>query len=139
MYINWFDWILFFMIIYVIQKIGGKENSPDSLNIMVNYHYHGENRVITRYSHLWLKLHWTPLNFLSMYIFFKNYFSLDLYMYIVWMWYFIISSGLLHEYKFPPGLTRLLIIITPKLIISSRTMTRDTHGTKTTWYLIGPS
>ena len=37
-----------FMIIYVIQINGGNENSPDSLDVMVNYHYHGENRVITR-------------------------------------------------------------------------------------------
>ena len=37
-----------FMIVYVIQKIGGNKNSPDSLNIMANYHYHGENRVITQ-------------------------------------------------------------------------------------------
>ena len=29
-------------------SIRGTENSPDSLNVMVNYHYHGENRVITR-------------------------------------------------------------------------------------------
>ena len=36
-----------FMIVYVIQKIGGNENSPDSLNVMVNYHYPGKNRVIT--------------------------------------------------------------------------------------------
>ena len=35
------------MIIYVILKKGGNENSPDSLNVMVNYHYHSENRVIT--------------------------------------------------------------------------------------------
>ena len=26
-YTNWFTWIIFFMIIYVIQKIGGDENS----------------------------------------------------------------------------------------------------------------
>ena len=38
-----------FMIVYVIQDIGGNENSPDSLNVMVNYHYHGENRIIARY------------------------------------------------------------------------------------------
>ena len=31
-----------------MQEIGGDENSPDSLNVMVNYHYHSENRVITR-------------------------------------------------------------------------------------------
>ena len=36
------------MIIYAIQTNGGNENSPDFLNVMVNYHYHGENRVITR-------------------------------------------------------------------------------------------
>ena len=38
----------FFVIIYVIQKIGGNDNSPNSLNVMVNYYYHGENRVIDR-------------------------------------------------------------------------------------------
>ena len=36
------------MNVYVIQEIGGKKSYPDSLNAMVNYHYHGENRVITR-------------------------------------------------------------------------------------------
>ena len=36
------------MIVYIIQKIGGNENSPHSLNVMLNYHYHGENLVITR-------------------------------------------------------------------------------------------
>ena len=36
------------MIIYVIYKNGGNDNSLDSLNVMVNYHYHSENRVITR-------------------------------------------------------------------------------------------
>ena len=36
------------MNIYVIQKNGGNKNSPDSLNVMVNYHYHSENRVITQ-------------------------------------------------------------------------------------------
>ena len=36
------------MIIYVMQKIGGNENYPDSLNVMENYHYHDENRVITQ-------------------------------------------------------------------------------------------
>ena len=35
------------MIVYVIQKNAGNDNSSDSLNVMVNYHYHGENRVIT--------------------------------------------------------------------------------------------
>ena len=42
MYIKCFPWIIFFMIVYVIQKIGGNVNSPNSLNIMVNYHYHSE-------------------------------------------------------------------------------------------------
>ena len=35
------------MIIYVIYKNGGNKNSLYSLNVMVNYHYHSENRVIT--------------------------------------------------------------------------------------------
>ena len=45
--INWFTWIIFFIIVYVIQKIGGNENSPNYLNVTVNYHYNGKNRVIT--------------------------------------------------------------------------------------------
>ena len=49
MYINWFTCILFFVIVYAIQKIRGNENSPNSLNITVNYYYHSKNRVITRY------------------------------------------------------------------------------------------
>ena len=36
------------MAVYVIQEIGGNDNSPDSLNVMINYHCHGENRVITQ-------------------------------------------------------------------------------------------
>ena len=28
------------MIVYDMQEIGGNENSSDSLNVMVNYHYH---------------------------------------------------------------------------------------------------
>ena len=28
-------------------KFGGNKNSPNFLNVMVNYHYHGENGVIT--------------------------------------------------------------------------------------------
>ena len=28
------------MIVYDMQEIGGNKNSPDSLNVMVNYHYH---------------------------------------------------------------------------------------------------
>ena len=39
---------IFLMIVYVIWKIRGNENSPNSLNVMVNYHYYGKNRVITR-------------------------------------------------------------------------------------------
>ena len=46
-YINLFTWIIFFITVYVIQKIGGNENSSDSLNIKVNCHYHSENRVNT--------------------------------------------------------------------------------------------
>ena len=30
------------MILYVIQKCVGSDNSPDSLNVMVNYHYYGK-------------------------------------------------------------------------------------------------
>ena len=33
---NWFTWIIFFMIVYAIQNIGGNKNSPNSLNVMVN-------------------------------------------------------------------------------------------------------
>ena len=36
------------MVVYVTQNNGGNDNSPDSLNVMVNYHYHGENKVITQ-------------------------------------------------------------------------------------------
>ena len=32
------------MIIYVIQKYEVTKNSPDSIYVMVNYYYHGENR-----------------------------------------------------------------------------------------------
>ena len=46
---NCFTWIIFFHDCIFYTKIRGNENSPDSLNVMVNYHYHGENRVITRY------------------------------------------------------------------------------------------
>ena len=35
------------MLVYFIQEIGGNENYPDSLNVMVNYNYHSENRMIT--------------------------------------------------------------------------------------------
>ena len=34
-----------FIIVYVIKKVKGNENSLNSLNVMVNYHYHGENRI----------------------------------------------------------------------------------------------
>ena len=37
------------MIIYVIQEIWGNENSPNSLNAMINYYYSSENRVIPIY------------------------------------------------------------------------------------------
>ena len=40
-------WYLF-MIVYVIQNNWGDKNSLYSLNVMVNYHYHGENRVINQ-------------------------------------------------------------------------------------------
>ena len=35
------------MILYVIQKIGGNENYPDNIDVMVNYHYYYEIKVIT--------------------------------------------------------------------------------------------
>ena len=47
MYIYWFTQILFFLIVYAIRKIGGNNNSPNLISIMINYHYPGENRVIT--------------------------------------------------------------------------------------------
>ena len=48
MYINWFTRIIYIlMIVYIILKNGGNENYLYSLNLMVNYHYHIENRVIT--------------------------------------------------------------------------------------------
>ena len=36
----------FVMIVYVIHKIEGYKNSPNSLKVMVNYHYHEKNRLI---------------------------------------------------------------------------------------------
>ena len=42
MYINWFPWIIFFVIEYVIPKIGGNDNSPNFLNLMENWYYHGK-------------------------------------------------------------------------------------------------
>ena len=50
----------FFMIVYVIHKIGGNNNSLNYLNVMVNFHYHGENRVLTR---LFPSMHSTSHNF----------------------------------------------------------------------------
>ena len=38
-----------FVIVYILQNIGGNKNSPNYLNIMVNYHYYDGNRVIIRY------------------------------------------------------------------------------------------
>ena len=38
----------FLMIVYGIRKIRGNENSPNYRNAMVNYYYHGENRLITQ-------------------------------------------------------------------------------------------
>ena len=40
---------LLFVIVYVKQKNGGRNNSPSSLNIMVKYDYHGENWLIPIY------------------------------------------------------------------------------------------
>ena len=48
MYINWFTWKIFFHDHIFYTKIGSNKNYPDSLNVMANYHYHGENRLITR-------------------------------------------------------------------------------------------
>ena len=45
---NYFAWIIFFMIVYVMRNIGGNDNSSNSLKSMVNYHYHIKNRLITR-------------------------------------------------------------------------------------------
>ena len=46
MYINWFAWIIFFMVVYVIWKHRGNKHSPNSLNVMIDYHYQSENSVI---------------------------------------------------------------------------------------------
>ena len=48
MYIILFSWIKKIIIVYVIPKLGGNKNYPHYLNIMVDYHYYGENRVINR-------------------------------------------------------------------------------------------
>ena len=48
MYINWFTRIISINDHICYIKNWGNDNSPDSLNIMVNYHYQSENRVITR-------------------------------------------------------------------------------------------
>ena len=42
MYINWFTYIIFIHGRICYLKNGVNENSPNSLNIMVNYHYHSE-------------------------------------------------------------------------------------------------
>ena len=47
MYINWFNWILYFHDHICYREIGGSNNFPNDLNGMVNYDYHSENRVIT--------------------------------------------------------------------------------------------
>ena len=38
------------MITCVLPKIGGNKNYSNYLNVMVNYHYHGESKVITVYA-----------------------------------------------------------------------------------------
>ena len=48
MYINWFTRIIFICDPICYTKSVGNENAPDSLNVMVNYHYHCENMVTTR-------------------------------------------------------------------------------------------
>ena len=47
MYINCFTRIIFFHDNIYHTKIEANNNSPNSLNVMVNYHYHEKNRVIT--------------------------------------------------------------------------------------------
>ena len=37
-----------FIMVYVIEDFWGNNNSPKFLNVMVNYHYHGKNRAISR-------------------------------------------------------------------------------------------
>ena len=49
MYVNWFTSIIFIHDCIYYTKFGGDENSPESLNVMVNCNYHGENRVIAWY------------------------------------------------------------------------------------------
>ena len=44
MYINWLNWMIFIHNYICYTKNGGKENFPDYLNVMVDYHYHGENK-----------------------------------------------------------------------------------------------
>ena len=48
MHINRFNCIIFFIIVYVIQKIGGNNNSLNYLNVRINCHYQGKNRLIHR-------------------------------------------------------------------------------------------
>ena len=44
---NWFACIMFIYDHICYTKVGGNKNSPDSLNIMINYYHHDENRVST--------------------------------------------------------------------------------------------
>ena len=50
MYINWFTWIIIFIIVYVIQKIGGNENYLNYLNINITTKRTGNYPVITIYA-----------------------------------------------------------------------------------------
>ena len=36
------------MIVYILRRIEGNKNSTNFLNVIINYHYHGENKVVTR-------------------------------------------------------------------------------------------
>ena len=47
MYINWFTQIISINGHVCYTENGGNKNSPDSLNLMVKYYYHSENREIT--------------------------------------------------------------------------------------------
>ena len=42
-----------FMVLHVIQKNWVNNNYPDSLNVMVNYQYHGKTGQLPGNSHLW--------------------------------------------------------------------------------------
>ena len=45
---NWFTWITFMHDRICYTKIGDNDNYPYYVNVMENYHYHGENRIITQ-------------------------------------------------------------------------------------------